>query len=121
MKKAILTTLLLTAVVVGCDVNNAEDTISNGSYATTAPTIPAMSDEQIFLSVIYDEYPQYQYLGDAYFLKLGQLLCDSIDEGLTPVDLALMAMDMNIDAVLLGYVVGASTSTFCPWNNDFFQ
>jgi hypothetical protein len=117
MKKLLVSVLLILA---GCSSGIRSVNKDNQFYEMPTTTLPEMRASQMYLSVIYDEYPNVRILGDEFFLDLGYLLCDQIDLGMTAIELALLSVDYDIDAVLLGFVTGAAITTFCPWNSDFF-
>lgn len=118
--KRILTTLFASILLFGCSADTQRDLLDSQYSQMPTTTLPELRASQVYLAVIYDEYPNVRVLGDKFFLDLGYLLCDQIDVGMTAVDLALYSVDYDIDPVLLGFVTGAAITTFCPWNEGFF-
>jgi hypothetical protein len=89
---------------------------------TTAYTPPSQSVEDIYLEVVYDEYPfLYSQMGDSAMLQFGRTMCDSIDEGMTMGELAMMAVAENADAEMVGFILGAAVYAFCPENEWFLN
>lgn len=87
---------------------------------TTAYIPPSQSIEDLYLEVIYDEYPfLYSQMGDSALLQFGRLACDSIDEGMTMAELAMMAVEAYADPEMVGFIVGAAVYAFCPENEWF--
>lgn len=82
---------------------------------------PSMSNADIFVSMINDEYPyvQSQLGGRSELIQFGKLVCQAIDEGSTLADFAAMALDNNVDPEMLGFIIGASIPAFCPENSWF--
>lgn len=110
-------------LLVGCGSKTVYVTETT-KPVTTLPittTTQSYSPEDLYLTVITSEYPQLNSLGDSYLLELGYTLCDSIDEGMTLTEFALVVVDMGIDEYMMGYIGGAAIEAFCPWNRDFFN
>jgi len=119
MKKLLIASAL---ILVGCGSKTVYITDTTKPLPdTVAPTTTqAQSTEDIYLDVITSEYPQLNAMGDAYLLELGDLICGSIDEGMTFFDFGLMVIDMGLDEYMMGYIGGAAIQAFCPWNDWFF-
>jgi hypothetical protein len=119
MKKFAIATIVLATALVAC--GDTKYVISEPTLGTvTQTTAGIMSDDEMYTTVIYDEYPYTRSLGDAYLIDLGYTICDQIDAGLTPLQLANIAIDMTLDLEMVGFITGAAISIYCPWNNDFF-
>lgn len=125
MKKTIALIALTTIAVTACGSKTVyiSETTEKTPTPTTqyVPTTQAATMEDLYLTVLYNEYPQLSQLGDAYLLEVGQMLCDQIDAGLTMVDLTIVAIEMEIDSYMLGYIAGAAIEAFCPWNDWFYE
>lgn len=105
-------------MLVGCGSKTVYVTETTKPITTTTQSY---TDEDIYLSVIKNEFPQLSVMGDSYLLELGYTMCGAIDEGMTLVDFALMVIDMGIDEYMMGYIGGAAIEAFCPWNQGFFS
>jgi hypothetical protein len=122
MKKALLTIAIGAGLLVAC---TTKETVyvpqtTNPSVIKTTTT-ESVSWDSLYLVTIRDAFPELGTFSDSYLITLGQTICDSIDEGMTIVDLALIAIDLEIDEYLLGYIGGAAITAYCPWNDWFFQ
>lgn len=118
MKKLLIASALILAGCGSKTVYVTQTTQESVIQTTTTAYQPTTDD--IYLTVIYNEYPATRSLGDAYLIEVGNTLCDEIDAGLTLFDLSMIAVDMNIDPTMLGYITGAAISAYCPWNDWFF-
>ena len=105
-------------LLVGCGSKTVYVTETTKPITTTTQSY---TDEDIYLSVIKNDFPQLSVMGDSYLLELGYTMCGAIDEGMTLVDFALMLIDMGIDEYMMGYIGGAAIQAFCPWNQGFFS
>lgn len=122
--KKMATSLLIGLGVLAlsaCTVEVKEDSGSDQRPTnTTAYVPPAQSIDDLYLEVIYDEYPYlYTQMGDSALLQFGRLACDSIDEGMTLAELAMMAVEAYADPEMVGFIVGAAVYAYCPENEWF--
>ncbi len=89
---------------------------------TTQYVAPAPSDDEIFLSTLYDQYPEFESIyGDWFLIELAKNMCGSIDGGMTPDELVLMVVDSGADPNEVGYILGVGVAVYCPWNEGFFD
>jgi len=124
--KKMATSLLIGLGVLAlsaCTVEVKEDSgSSQRPTATTAYIPPSQSIDDLYLEVIYDEYPfLYSQMGDSALLQFGRLACDSIDEGMTLAELAMMAVEAYADPEMVGFIVGAAVYAYCPENEWFLR
>ena len=76
-----LSILALSACTVEVKENSGND---QRPTDTTEYIPPSQSVEDVYLDVIYDEYPfLYSQMGDSNLIQFGRIACDSIDEGMT--------------------------------------
>ena len=125
VKKTIALIALTTIGITACGSKTVyiSDTTAKPTDTTirTTTTQYEASIEDIYLSVIYNEFPQTRQLGESYMIELGQIICDEIDGGMTAVDLTIIAMQMELDTYAIGYIAGAAIEAFCPWNDWFYE
>lgn len=114
-----LSILALSACTVEVKENSGND---QRPTDTTEYIPPSQSVEDVYLDVIYDEYPfLYSQMGDSNLIQFGRIACDSIDEGMTIEELAMMAVDAYADPEMVGFIVGAAVYSFCPENEWFLS
>jgi hypothetical protein len=111
--------VLITACVPPTNTPAAER--ATVSVATTDDWSPAEQralNEQTFLTAVEIEYPSLvAQFGEDFVLEFGRTICAAIDDGLSMSDVALMALDNNVDVEMVGYVAGVAIYTFCPENS----
>ena len=75
------------------------------------------SNEDLFLATFKSEYPsEYYAIGEDLLIETGLLMCERIDQGITLTELASSAVANDLDPEMIGFLVGAAVSAFCPDN-----
>jgi len=133
MKKtlSIASAVLLMVGLTGCSSSgtHAIDPEPMPTYTETAEPTPTFTPkptpthtytkDEIFISVIRNQYPYYANLySDSELVKLGSLTCTYFDDGGTFEALAYYLVT-NIDASedaysFMGFTIGAAVATYCP-------
>jgi hypothetical protein len=121
MKKILLATVAIIGLV-GCTVEDtgSSDSFNNDNSYTPAPE-PTKSTDDIYLELLYAEYPGLRSMGRTQLVQFGYNICTEIDNGMTLPQLALMGMEYGVDNEMLGFITGASIGAYCPWNESFFE
>ena len=113
--RKIIAALLTVFVLSGCT--------SGGGTATETPTASAPSatpsnPDELFLSVIHEEYPQFAGgAADADMIALAHSTCDALDAGASMdavMDAAIQSVGNKEDARLVGFVMGVGIAAYCP-------
>lgn len=98
-------------------VEKMPDTIPE-PVVTQAPV--KESPVQSYMDNITDGYPsEVARLGKKIIVEFGYTVCEAIDNGLTVEDLAVMAMNNDVDVEFIGYLTGAAVRDLCPENQWF--
>jgi hypothetical protein len=123
MKKHLLTTTLLagTLVLASCGASNQSQ--GNNSFsAPVATAAPYVNIDDAYASVIEEMYPtEYNSMGRSFIIDFAKKACNAIDNGLTLEGLAMLAQQTQVDAGLVGALVGAGIPAYCPWNEGFWN
>lgn len=133
MKKSIFVVALLgltacggtrTVYVTDTEVpNSPEITVvktTDAPIATPAPTQPpvAWSDEEEFISDIYNGYDETIYLEDQDMIDAGYTTCDALRNGMSGYEVleVIISSGGGIPSIeeLLGTVVASAVVNFCP-------
>lgn len=122
MKK--VTTICIAALALaGC---GASTTGSSYQAPETTQYVPQTTqttygDDDLFVAAVSSEYPAVmgQLGGRSQLIRLGNLICQAIDEGSTLADFAMLAVDNDVDPEMLGFIMGVAISIYCP-NNEWF-
>ena len=121
MKKILILAIASAAVISACGTK----TVIREVAATTTTVPETMYDEygtDVYIEHIASEYPHLiNNLGKPWLITFGQNVCVSIDGGTTVNDFIEMAGNYNIDAGMLGYLLGESIRNFCPENQWFID
>jgi hypothetical protein len=108
--------------LTSCTVEVSPSEDNSRPTPTTEYVAPSQSIEDIYLEVIYEEYPHlYSQMGDRALIEFGYTACDAIDEGMTMMELATMVSASGVDAVQVGFMIGAAVYAFCPENEWFLS
>jgi hypothetical protein len=119
--------LLASCLILGLAACGSKETvIIEREVEKTQPTVveeyekPAnsqYSNEDLFISTFRSEYPnEYYAFGEDLLIETGYTICDSIDQGMTLLDLADSAIQNDLDIEMVGFLAGAAVSAFCPKN-----
>lgn len=123
MKKALLTIAILATAITACSSGTktvyVPQTTSPLSSPTTTQAPPNIED--VYLITIRGEYPGLSAYTDAYLLELGYTICDSIDGGMTLLQMVQVIQQAGVDPEMVGYIAGAAISAFCTWNMWFIE
>lgn len=89
-----------------------------GACGTT--TVKPMSDRQLFLYTVHQQYP---HLGvsDQTLVRLAKASCKLLQSGMSGDELIRLSMASvhdNATARRVGYVIGAGVATYCPKYKD---
>lgn len=77
-------------------------------------TGPGVSKEAVYLAVMRKEYPQLKKTDNKVLLDAAHGVCNMYDKGYSFVQIGYTAIDSGMTAEQAGYLIGASTSVFCP-------
>lgn len=125
MKKlfAVAGTALLVVGLASCSSNNSAVPTPDPTYThEPAPTYtpePTYTTDEIYVSVIRNEYPYYASLySDSELINIGKTGCQYFAEGGTFEELAyylVASIDAPEDAFgFMGFVIGSGVAAYCP-------
>jgi len=79
--------------------------------------------EQIYLATVKGQFPsETQYTTDAALLRVGHATCDGLNDGVSVLTAATLAIESGIDPGLAGGIIGSAIAAFCPeFTNDMLQ
>ena len=120
MKRLVISAIAI-ATLTGCTVESSDTRDSDVYQPAPRQTVPSKTIDDIYLGLIYGEYPFVAQMGDRRVIQLAEDICKEIDNGMTVPQLAMMAMEYGVDAEMLGFITGAGISSYCPWNSSFFD
>lgn len=137
--------LLVAGMAAGCDDNTAtvvdnterttvvesthvapsttvEKPTTSGKPKPTSTTTSALSDddtETLFLTLVRQEIPE----AGAETVDLAKTLCEGLDAGLTPRQVATAMIEAGgpLSVEKKGTILGAAVPAFCPQHNDAMQ
>jgi hypothetical protein len=120
MKKAIIA-LLASITLVGC--GTTKTVVVERTVPETPVTTPqAQYGTDNYIANISSEYPHLiNNLGKPWLIDFAETVCSSIDDGATLSDFVKMSTQYNIDAGMLGFLLGESIRNFCPSNQWFID
>lgn len=122
MKIAIAITVAALAVA-GCSEPdtiyvNAPDTTTKRTTDAPKPTTPKLTDEEILVEFVYEEYDNTIYVDDSEIIGVGHAVCDALDNGATPEQIVQTMFDSaegDTDTMtLLTIITGGATGILCP-------
>ena len=135
MKAKLVAILFAIIVVASCTTKGATVYLPATTVATSPNTkvTPTMAPKvattvakgysaDVYILSIQSKYPaEATILGRVPLIKLGNQICNAIDEGTTMAGFAAMAVAAGLDAALFGHIIGSAVPTFCPENLWFVQ
>lgn len=79
--------------------------------------------EQVYLSALKNQFPEEtKYTNDAALLRVGRATCTGLDDGVSVLTAATLAIESGIDPGLAGGIIGSAIAAFCPeFTNDMLQ
>ena len=122
MKKLIIA-IAATVTFAGCTTERI--VVQQPEATTTLPPLPStapQSAEDIYIDAIIAEYPSVvNSLGRSFWIEFGDTVCSEIDNGMTLEQLAILSVEYDVDAAMLGFVTAAAIIAFCPHNQWFID
>lgn len=128
--KKLLTVILVLAALTACTktetvyVPSTDESTTTVEETTTTPATVApekdyvVDKEVLFIDFIYQEFPDVIYVTDADLLETGYLVCQALDSGVTPYEIAeqlsISGEGDDSTTLLLTIVTGAATGILCP-------
>lgn len=124
MKKiAIISSTAIVVLLSACTVEAPQSQPAQTNAPApvqTNPPAPAISMEDAYIEALNQEYPEVVAIyGRRWAINFGFTICEAIDNDMTLADLAMYAVEYDVEPAMLGYITGLAVGAFCPGNEWF--
>lgn len=116
MKKILVSLACVLAFFVsGCSsLSTPAPSESSSSAPESMQSVPDEVKDEVFLTTIRAEYPEFEGVPDASLVEFGHNVCKGLDSGLTLDNLFTIAKESGFEPEVGGFLIGASIAAYCP-------